>query len=242
MTRAALREAGPLVRRTMADHAADALRDRILRGELAEHAPIRQDAVAAELGISRIPVREALQRLEAEGLVEWNPHYGATVSSLSLDEIEELFDLRAVLESSLARRAVPRLRAGDLAAAGAVLERYSRAFRARRVAEWSDLNWQFHATLLAPAGRERTLGLAHNLHQQSGRYMRMQLALTAGEARARQEHRAILASARRGDAAGTARLLRMHIRKAGRQLITFLETQRGQADRPSRRKAGADGR
>jgi DNA-binding GntR family transcriptional regulator len=216
----------PLLRRTVADLAADALRERILRGDLAEGSPVRQDAVAMELGVSRIPVREALRRLEAEGLVELSPHCGAVVSSLSLDEITELFDLRALIEAALIRRAVPRLADGDLRRAGDILQQYERAFRERRVGDWAELNWRFHSTLLTPAGRSRTLALLQNLHQQSERYMRMQLALTRGESRARQEHRAILAAARQGDGGTAARLVAALVRNAGRQLASFLRQHR----------------
>lgn len=228
MTVRALPRAGrtPIARRTVADLAADALRDQILRGDLAEGSPVRQDAVAQELGVSRIPVREALRRLEAEGLVEMSPHYGAVVSSLSLDEITELFELRAVIEASLIRRAVPRFAAADLRRVDEVLRQYERAFRERQVREWAELNWRLHSALLAPAGRTRTLALLQNLHQQSERYMRMQLTLTRGEGRARDEHRAILAAVRAQDGPGAARLLATHVRNAGRQLTGFLEHHR----------------
>lgn len=220
----------PVPRRTVADLAAEALRDLILRGDLAEGAPVRQDAVALELGVSRIPVREALRRLEAEGLVEFSPHCGAVVSSLSLAEITELFDLRALIEASLMRRAVPRITRDDLRHAADVLARYDQAFRERRVREWAELNWEFHSVLLAPAGRSRTLALVQNLHHQSERYMRMQLALTGGESRADAEHRGILAAARQGDSASAARLAARHIRAAGRQLSGFLRRHRAASD------------
>lgn len=216
-------------RRTVTDLAADALRERILEGELAEGSPIRQDAVAVALGMSRIPVREALRRLEAEGLIAIHPHCGAVVSSLSLDEITELFELRALVEADLLRRAVPELQLADLRRAGEVLDRYDRAFRDRRVDEWAELNWQFHATLLAPAGRSRSLAMVQNLHHQSERYMRMQLALTRGEARAQAEHRAILRAARAGAAGTAARLVSGHILSAGRNLTAFLRRHRSAA-------------
>jgi DNA-binding GntR family transcriptional regulator len=220
----------PVPRRTVADLAAEALRDLILRGDLAEGAPVRQDAVALELGVSRIPVREALRRLEAEGLVEFSPHCGAVVSSLSLAEITELFDLRALIEASLMRRAVPRMSRDDLRHAAEVLARSDVAFRERRVREWAELNWEFHSALLAPSGRSRTLALVQNLHHQSDRYMRMQLALTGGESRAHAEHRAILTAARQGDRAVAARLTARHVRAAGRQLVGFLRRHRAASD------------
>ena len=72
------------------------------------------------------------------------------------------------------------------------------------------------------------MGIVTRLHQQADRYMRMQLALTHGESRANEEHRAILAAAKRGEAAKAAQLMRQHIEGAGRSLLTFLESHRGQ--------------
>src|SRR6478672_13809392 len=97
----------PIQRQTIASMTIEALRERILRGDYPDGEPLRQDALADELGVSRIPVREALRQLEAEGLVTFNPHRGAVVSSMSLDEIMELFELRADIECDLLARAVP---------------------------------------------------------------------------------------------------------------------------------------
>src|SRR5688500_16517692 len=137
----------PLARQTVASMTLDALRDGILHGNYAEGEPLRQDALADELGVSRIPIREALQRLEAEGLVTFTPHRGAIVSSLSLSEIEEVFELRATIETDLLRRALPRLTTYELDQADEVLDRYAAALRAADVAMWGELNWEFHSTL-----------------------------------------------------------------------------------------------
>src|SRR3954471_15830423 len=105
----ASRQVVPIHRQTIAGMTVEALRERILRGDFPEGEPLRQDALAAELAVSRIPVREALRQLEAEGLVTFSPHRGAVVSSLSLDEIDELFELRAAIESDLLARAIPAM-------------------------------------------------------------------------------------------------------------------------------------
>src|SRR3954462_13718603 len=107
----------PIQRQTIASMTVEALRERILRGDYPDGEPLRQDALADELGVSRIPVREALRQLEAEGLVTFNPHRGAVVSTLSLEEIEELLELRADIECELLRRAIPSTTAPDLARA-----------------------------------------------------------------------------------------------------------------------------
>src|SRR5205085_10934067 len=108
----------PVPRQTVASLTVATLRERILRSEYPEGEPLRQDAIAAALGVSRIPVREALRQLEAEGLVAFSPHRGAVVSSLSPAEIDEVFTLRASLESDLVRRAVPRLTDEEIRNAG----------------------------------------------------------------------------------------------------------------------------
>lgn len=216
----------PVHRQSVVDLALSALREKILRGDYPEGAPLRQDAVAAELGVSRIPVREALRQLEAEGLVTLSPNYGAVVSTLSLDEIREIFELRALTEADLLARAIPRTEATDVQRATMILDRYREALRSGDTTEWGPLNWQFHAAIYAPAGRPLTLGIVQNLHHQSERYTRMQLALTHGETRADEEHRAILRAVEAGDAGRACALLAEHILGAGRQLVDFLREHR----------------
>lgn len=225
----------PLRRQTLTGMTLDALRERILRGRYSEGEPLRQDAIAEELGVSRIPVREALRQLEAEGLVTFSPHRGAVVSTLSLQEITEMFELRAEIESDLVRRAIPHMVAENHARAKEILDAYAVALRAGEVSTWGALNWQFHSTLYAPSGRAFTMSLVKKLHQHSDRYLRMQLALTHGEVRAKDEHRAIAVAAKKGDAKLASRLMREHILGAGRSLISFLEDSRAEPSPGKRR-------
>jgi len=232
----------PIRRQTLTSMTADAIRERILRGRYPEGEPLRQDAIGVELGVSRIPVREALRQLEAEGLVTFNPHRGAVVSTLSLKQIRELFELRAEIEGDLIRRAIPHMKPEDHARADDILDAYEAALRSGQVAVWGALNWQFHSTLYAPADRVLTMSIVSKLHQHSDRYLRMQLALTHGETRARHEHRAIATAAKKRDAAKASRLLRDHILGAGRALVAFLEREHAQRattsePRPRRRSA-----
>lgn len=229
-----VRKSRRLVRQTLASAAVDAIRERILDRTYPEGEPLRQDVLATDLGVSRIPVREALRQLEAEGLVTFNPHRGAVVSSLSIAEIEELFELRAELESDLLRRAVPLMSDDDLERAEEVLDEYEAAFRDRDIAAWGDLNWHFHSTLYCAAARPVTLAVVERLHLHTNRYARMQLALTHGESRAQEEHRAIVAAAREGAASRACHLLNAHITGAGQSLIDFLRGERSMtaSDRP----------
>lgn len=219
-------ELRPIQRQTLAAATVEGIRERILDRTYAEGEQLRQDVLAADFGVSRIPVREALRQLEAEGLVTFSPHRGAVVSSLSIAEIDELFALRARLETILLRRAVPLLTEEVVERAEEILNEYDAAFRERDVAAWGDLNWQFHSTLYSAAGRPVTMAVVERLHLHTNRYARMQLALTRGEARAHKEHAQILAAARKGDASRAASLLSAHILGAGRSLVRFLRGER----------------
>ena len=219
----------PIQRQTIASMTIEALRERILRGDYPEGEPLRQDALADDLGVSRIPVREALRQLEAEGLVTFNPHRGAVVSTLSLSEIAELFELRAEIECDLLARAVPAMTKEQLDRATDVLDDFEAALRAGEATRWGPLNWHFHAALYAPADRNFTMGVVQKLHQHSDRYFRLQLLFAHGGARANEEHRAIAAAVAEKDASGASRLMRSHILGAGQSLLAFLHEQRGLA-------------
>jgi len=184
-----------LKRQTTAMQVAEVLRMRIIRGELPDGAQIRQEAVASELGVSRIPVREALKQLEAEGLVKIETHRGAVVSELSLDEIAELFELRALLETWLLEQAAPALTDADLTEAEAICAEMENQPTVER---WGELNWRFHHVLYAPAQREETLRIVDRIHGQIDRYIRMQISLSSGQNRANREHRAIVQLLREG--------------------------------------------
>ena len=205
----------------------EALRERILRGDYPEGEPLRQDALAEELGVSRIPVREALRQLEAEGLVTFSPHRGAVVSVLSLDEIDELFDLRAEIECELLRRAIPKMSKEQLDRATDVLDEFQDALAAGEATRWGPLNWHFHAALYAPANRNLTMGVLQKLHQHSDRYFRMQVLLAHGGMKANEEHRAIAAAVKKKDVKTATQLMRAHILGAGRSLLELLHEQRG---------------
>lgn len=215
-----------LARHTLTDAALVVLRDRILAGEWAAGAPLRQEALAAELGVSRIPLREALRRLEAEGLVTISAHRGAVVAPLPVAELSELFELRALIEADLARRAVPRLTAHDDAAMKQYAAAFERAVAEGDITAWGEANRRFHFALYAPASRPQTLETLVRLHARSDRFLRLQLTLTRGTQRAIREHRAIAAAARARDTVQTVKLIREHIIAAGDALSEALDRHR----------------
>jgi DNA-binding GntR family transcriptional regulator len=217
----------PIQRQTIASMTVAALRERILRGDFPDGEPLRQDALADELGVSRIPVREALRQLEAEGLVTFSPHRGAIVSTLSLEEIEELFELRAQIECDLLTRAIPKMTKEHTDRALELLEEFQVAYAAGDVARWGALNWHFHAALYAPANRNFTMGVLQKLHQHSDRYFRIYLVLSQSGERALAEHRAIAMAVKRRDVKAACQLMHDHIMSAGETLVELLARQRG---------------
>jgi DNA-binding GntR family transcriptional regulator len=204
----------------------DQLRDGILRGEHLEGTPLRQDALAAQLGVPRLAVREALRQLEAEGLVTFNPHVGAVVSTLSLEEIKELFELRALIEADLLQRAIPLMRADHLQRAHAVLEEFAAACRRGDIEAWGTLNRDFHSILLEPAAQPLTMGVLRYLHNQTNRYTSLHQMVTRSQVSALAEHEALLDAVARREVRHACALLVSHILGAARALSEFLHRQR----------------
>jgi len=205
--------------KTVAGAVTDALRERILSGALLPGAQLRQDALAEEFAVSRIPVREALLQLEASGLVKIMPHRGAIVSSLSVDEIADVFQLRASLEPQLLLLSARKFTAQDFQELRSLKDEYSVALDQGRVTEWGELNRRFHLALLKHSGRPRTYAIVSSLLQDCDRPTRLQLSVSGDVARADMEHSEILelCAAREFDRA--ADLLRRHIENASQSLI-----------------------
>jgi len=209
--------------RTMALAAADEIRRRIMGGEFPDGLQLKQDALAADFGMSRIPIREALVQLESEGFVRILPHRGAQVTELSRAEIHELFELRALLEPRLLQLSAPRLTADDYAVLDRINAEYRAEIRAMNPGRWGELNTRLHLHLMSRADQPRTLAIVTALLQNADRYTRLQLSLTGrGRTRAEREHATIVRLCRDGDVSAACKLLAAHIRHAEAELIAFV--------------------
>lgn len=198
--------------RTVTAAAAAAIRRKILDGTYATGARLHQDMIAAELGVSRIPVREALVQLDAEGLVRIEPQRGASVAPLSRERMLETLELRTMLEPYLLQHSAPNLTAADFAALARTLEEYAAAIAAGAVDRWGELNTEFHLALYARANRPRALAIVTTLLRESDRYTRVQLAGHRDyQRRAQTEHTKLLRLCRKGALEEAARLLGTHI-------------------------------
>ena len=208
---------------TRATACADQIRRKILDGEYSSGMQLRQDALAEELGVSRIPVREALVQLEAEGLVTLRPHRGAIVTSLSGPEIQELYEFRALLEPRLLEKSAPLLSKADFRQLQAILKEYSQALHATDVSRWGELNVQLHSLLYSHANSPRMEATVQQLLQGADRFTRMHIKYTDGVERAEREHEMIVNLCEHGEISAASELLRKHIVRAGEDLSRISE-------------------
>ena len=216
-------------RQSLTSAVADKLRDKIVRGELKEGEQLRQDAIANEFQVSRIPVREALRQLEAEGLITIILHRGAVVSSLSPTDILEVFQMRALLEAEVLRASIPNLSEEHFRAAEEILRRYDEALWTEGdVGSWGRLNTEFHSALYAGAERPQFMSVIRTLNYKGERYIRLQLYLTREVERAKQEHRMLLDLCRARNVDGAVELVKRHILFAGESLRDFVVQHRQQ--------------
>jgi DNA-binding GntR family transcriptional regulator len=212
-----------LKHQTLAGAVVDNLREQILSNAYPAGTQLRQDALAESFGVSRIPVREALIQLEAEGLVQMVPHKGAVVTQMSRDEVNDVFDLRVLLETRLFRDSIRRLSDEDFLAIDTLQARFAAAIRERDLARWGVLNQALHAALYARAELPQTASVVAALLQKSDRYTRVQLSSDAARRRAEREHAHLIALAREGNIDEACDCLRSHIETVRTDLLRMLQ-------------------
>lgn len=220
-----------IVPRSLSDQAFEVVRERILSTQIPPLAPIRQELLAEELGISKIPLREALGRLEQQGLLTSHPNRGFFVPALSAAEAEEVFALRLKIEPEAAADASLAAGEGERDAARAALAALENAGTADAHVTVR-FNRGFHLALVHPGGRQITAQLVERLQVLAERYVRKHLEPVGREARAASEHRAILDAWLARDAALVSRLLSEHI-------VTTLHDLRGQLENSEPEQAPA---
>lgn len=227
-----------LKHRTLSAAIADQLRKDILDGSHPAGTQLRQDALAAAFGVSRIPVREALFQLEAEGLVRITPQRGAVVADFSVAEIDDVFELRCVLEPRLLLRSAPAFNAEDFARLDEIHNRFIAAIAAKDVTSWGVINEEFHLALYSRADLPRTQTIVASLLQISDRYTRLQLSNTTSMGRAETEHAELIALCRAGNIEEACRFLAQHIGAVRVDLLSVIK-ERATPAAPHSELAGA---
>jgi DNA-binding GntR family transcriptional regulator len=184
--------------------------------------------VAGELGVSRAPVREALNQLEREGLVTLRPRRGFVVASLETDEIEEIFKIRTLLEEHAARVATQRRSLKDVARVRELLRSMEKvvANNSTNIAKWAALNREFHATIYAASGVRRLSQITANLRDAVEHYVRLDAAVALNIGAAQREHHRIVEAFESGDAEAAAQLSREHCQHTSDRLIGSLRRHR----------------
>ena len=225
-------------RQSLTSAVAEKLREQIIRGDIPEGAQLRQDAIANQYQVSRIPVREALRQLDAEGLITIVPNRGAVVPALSPEDVEELFTIRALLEPEVLKVSIPELTEEDFDHAASILRNYVNELRREQhVSAWGRLNWDFHSILYSRANRPHMMNVIRNVNANGERYTRLQLYLTHGMKRANREHHDILELCRKRNVSGACDLLREHILYAGQSLKQVLQERRATVAPSSRNRS-----
>ena len=208
--------------RTTQELVLEELRRRILVGEFRPGQPIRPDQVAAELHVSRVPVREALKILEGEGQVRYRAHHGYALAELRREDLVEIYRIRTLLEDEAARAAVSRLRDADLVTMREACKEME-AFGADDVSAMAVANRRFHLTLLAASGMPHLLHHIGLLWNASDHYRSVYYLDEAHRVEVHEDHRRILSAAEAGDVDALLSLLDAHRDRAIAGLAPALE-------------------
>ncbi len=212
-----------IVVRTVSEQVYNAVRDRILSGQIAPETPIRQDALSAALGVSKIPLREALTRLEQDGLVSSQPNRGYVVTPMTGAEADEVFALRLKLEPEATAIGATTANSQQRRIATEAFELLD-AEAEKSDARMGVLNREFHLALIRPSGKFVTIQLIERLQLIAERYVRAHLEPQGRERRARAEHAGLLKAWLAGDAPAVQRKVEIHISGALEDLRMELES------------------
>ena len=205
---------------TASDYVTRELRARILDGILPSSTHLDQQVLADEMGVSTIPVREGLRRLEANGLVEIHPRRGAFVAGLSAKELLEISQIRERLEDLAIRMAAPNVDGALLDRLTEANERMARLTPRARPSQWFDMNREWHFQLYRATNSDLLIEMIGVLWDKSSLYRLSNAAREDNRVKAVAEHAAVIDSLRATDAAAAARAIRHHIRRAARDMLT----------------------
>lgn len=209
--------------RTAASAVTDALRQAIVTGVLPSGLALRQDLLAAELGVSRMPLRESIRRLETEGLVDFVPHCGAVVATMLPEDIREIAQMRLVLECLALERSFAGPEIARLGEAETLLRQLDDA---ASLVERNALNRRFHTALYGLPSATRLFRHIDTLYDAYERFLLVEHSQLDRRTRSQSEHRAILDACHRRDLPAALASLREHIDGPAEALVTYLIAQR----------------
>jgi DNA-binding GntR family transcriptional regulator len=201
--------ARPVIDRTSAtEAAAREMRVLILSGELPAGSLIHQGELAEQLGLSRTPLREALQRLQGEGLIRIDNHRGAVVNRPSREDVRQIYEVQMLLEGAAARWAAQACTPADLETVREALERH---LESPGGISWMESNKAFHTAIYRVARRPVLLEIIGRLRNRAGMYVNFLARAPEGRARADGEHEEMYDALAKGDADRLADLVCLHL-------------------------------
>lgn len=195
------------------------LRQSLDQGRWASGEPLRQEEIAAELGVSRVPVREALFQLQAEGLLRMVPNKGMYVRTVSAAELRELFRLRVLIESDVLAEAVPLHGAASINRVETIQAALDKA---AAVTDWIAGDREFHDALYAPAQRGESMDVVRRLRFQVDRYYYARMKPGTRAQGWHEEHHALIRALRRRDAKAAVKVLQAHLAQTERSALAAL--------------------
>ncbi len=191
-----------------------ALREAIITGKLKPRERLNTSKVATALGVSRTPVKIALDMLSLEGLVEVVPRSGAFVSDIYSDDLQEIYLMRSVLEGLAARIAVENITAADLAKLDGIIDEYEKVIAANDRKQLIRLNAEFHLSVALACKKRRLISEIKRLYDYCLRYRVLSLSETTKVEESYKGHREILEALKSRDADRVEDTVRQHLSKA----------------------------
>jgi DNA-binding GntR family transcriptional regulator len=198
-------------RKSLGEHVFDSLKQAIIRGNMSPGEWLVESHIADTLGISRTPVREAIHKLEREGLIERQPRGGFTVLGLNRDDIEETFGIRAVLEGYAARLAAINHKSPELKPLEKKIEEFEKHLGKKQLNELTRINTEFHDLLYALSKSPKLIHIINGLTDQIFRFRQIILKGTKMARVSNEDHKQMLKLIRKREAEGVERLVREHI-------------------------------
>jgi DNA-binding GntR family transcriptional regulator len=207
------------IARTASSAVTQLLRQSLDHGRWASGEPLRQEEIAAEYGVSRVPVREALFQLQAEGLLHMVPNKGMYVRTVSANDLSELFRLRSLIECDVLSQAVPLHTPATINRIETVQAALDKA---QAVADWIAGDREFHEALYAPAQRAESMTIVRRLRFLVDRYYFARMKPGTRAQGWHDEHHALIRAVRRRDAKAATKVLQEHLAQTERSALAAL--------------------
>jgi DNA-binding GntR family transcriptional regulator len=196
------------------------LKERIIKGDLAQGSKFLEAKIAKQLGISRTPVREAMRELAAEGFVKISPNQGAVINNISIEDVQEVLQIRAVLEGLAAKLAATKITKGKIKELESFNKNMEEFINKNDILDFIKESEKFHELILDIYGNSRLIQIRKNLYDQIHRYRSISLNIPGRPKYALEEHKKITEALKQGDSAKADELSKIHIEKVLKNIVS----------------------